>query len=68
MSIYFINHAHWDYPATLIILLYMGNTIGTYMNYIICTVDREIFTLKIIHIKNFHVDKFSWFRSICKNF
>ena len=28
------------------------------------TVDREIFTLKIVCIKNFRVDKFSWFRSI----
>ena len=28
------------------------------------TVDREIFTLKIIRLKNFRVDKFSRFRSI----
>ena len=28
------------------------------------TVDREIFMLKIIRIKNFRVNKFSWFRSI----
>ena len=29
-----------------------------------CTVDREIFALKIIRVKNFRVDKFSRFRSI----
>ena len=28
------------------------------------TVGREIFTLKIIHVKNFRVVKFSWFCSI----
>ena len=28
------------------------------------TVDREIFTLKIIRVKNFRVNKFSRFRSI----
>ena len=32
------------------------------------TVDREVFTLKIIRVKNFHVVKFSRFRSIRKNF
>ena len=32
------------------------------------TVDREIFTLKIIRVKNFGVDKFSRFRSIRKIF
>ena len=32
------------------------------------TVDREIFMLKIIRIKNFRVDKFSWFRSILEIF
>ena len=31
-------------------------------------VDREIFTLKIIHAKNFRVVKFSWFCSICEIF
>ena len=34
----------------------------------VCTIDREIFTLKIICVKNFHVNKFSWFRSICEIF
>ena len=29
-----------------------------------CTVDREIFALKIIRVKIFRVDKFSRFRSI----
>ena len=32
------------------------------------TVDREIFILKIIRVKNFRVDKFSWFRSIFEIF
>ena len=30
------------------------------------TVDREIFTLKINRVKNFWVDEFLWFRSICE--
>ena len=30
----------------------------------VVTVDRETFTLKIIHMKNFRVIKFSRFRSI----
>ena len=34
----------------------------------ICTIDQEIFTLKIICVKNFCVVKFSWFRSIRKKF
>ena len=32
------------------------------------TVDWEIFTLKIIHVKNFHGVKFSWFHPIRKHF
>ena len=32
------------------------------------TIDREIFALKIICVKNFRVTKFSWFRSIRKIF
>ena len=32
------------------------------------TVDREIFMLKIIRVKNFSVDKFSQFRSILEIF
>ena len=38
------------------------------INLLGCTVDREIFTLKVIHMKNFRVVKFSWFRSICEIF
>ena len=34
----------------------------------LCTVDREIFMLKIIGVKNFRVNKFSLFRSICEFF
>ena len=30
----------------------------------VTTVGREIFALKIIRVKIFRVDKFSWFRSI----
>ena len=41
----------------------------SYKHYIIwITVDREIFTLKIFHVKKFRVDKFSRFRSILKIF
>ena len=32
------------------------------------TVDRENFTLKIIRVRNFRVNKFSRFRSICEIF
>ena len=32
---------------------------------ILHTVDREIFTLKIIRVKIFHDIKFLWFHSIC---
>ena len=31
-------------------------------------VDQEIFTLKIIHVKIFRVDKFSWFVRSAKFF
>ena len=39
-----------------------------YPKHIKCTVDREIFTLKIIRIKSFRVDKFSRFCSILEIF
>ena len=32
------------------------------------TLDREIFVLEVIRVKNFHVVKFSLFRLICKIF
>ena len=39
-----------------------------YARLCVCTIDREIFALKIICVKNFRIDKFSRFRSIRKIF
>ena len=44
----------------------MGTNVEALMSY--GTIDREIFTLKIILMQNFRGVKFSWFHLICKIF